>query len=146
MVGVDGIVIRDASDADAPALAGLLAQLGYATEAQDIPARMAAMRAEPGQHVLVATQAEQVVGLATVLVRHVILNDAPFARLAALVVAEDRRGRGIGRALVAHAEDVARRAGCNIIEVTSATQRGEAHQFYRRLGYAERPTRFTKPL
>ena len=85
-------------------------------------------------------------GLATVIVRHVITDDAPFARLAALVVTETSRGRGVGSALVAGAERIARRAGCALLEVTSGDHRPQAHAFYRGLGFEERPRRFVKRL
>lgn len=142
----EGLRIRAAKEADGPDVADLLRQLGYPAPAESIPGRLARMTAEPGQTVLVAAEDERVVGLATVIVRHVIHDDAPFARLAALVVAEDGRGRGIGRALAAAAEDAARSAGCSVIEVTSGDHRPGAHAFYRGLGYEERPRRFLKRL
>jgi GNAT superfamily N-acetyltransferase len=140
------IVIRDATEPDAPAIAGLLGELGYPAGAESIPGRIGRMRAEPGQHLLVAESDGQVVGMATVVVRHVINNDAPFGRLASIVVADGWRSRGIGQRLVEHAEEIARQTGCNLIEVTSADHRPRAHDFYRRLGYTERPRRFIKQL
>jgi GNAT superfamily N-acetyltransferase len=141
-----GLRFRPAEDADGEAIADLLRQLGYPAPAEAIPGRLARMTAEPGNAVLLATEDERVVGLATVIVRHVIHDDAPFARLAALVVAEDRRGRGVGRALAAAAEEIARSAGCSSIEVTSGDHRPGAHAFYLGLGYEERPRRFLKRL
>ena len=49
-----GVTIRRARDADAEALAVLLTQLGYPTDSSAVPERMARMRAETGQHILVA--------------------------------------------------------------------------------------------
>jgi GNAT superfamily N-acetyltransferase len=138
--------IRDATADDAEAIADLLAQLGYPAPASAIPRRLSRMREEPGQRAIVAVEGRRVVGLATTVVRHVIVHDAPFARLAALVVAEDRRGIGIGRALVAAAEENARAAGCYAIEVTSGDHRPDAQRFYRALGFDERPRRFLKAL
>lgn len=141
-----GLTIRAATEADSADIADLLGQLGYPAGPEAIAGRQARMTAEPDQTVLVAAEDERVVGLATVIVRHLITHDAPFARLAALVVAEDRRGRGIGRALAAAAEDIALSAGCSVIEVTSGDHRPGAHAFYRGLGYEERPRRFLKQL
>jgi len=138
--------LRQTRGPDAPDIAELLRQLGYPADPEAIPGRLGRMAAEPDQAVLVASEGERVVGLATVIVRHVITDDAPFARLAALIVAEDRRGRGIGRALAAAAEDIAVSAGCSVIEVTSGDHRPGAHAFYRSLGYEERPRRFLKRL
>lgn len=138
--------IRDAAAEDAGTIAGLLGQLGYPAPAEAVPGRIERMRAEPGQHVLVAEAGGRVVGMATVIVRHVINADEPFGRLASVVVADGWRGQGIGGELVAAAERICVDAGCAVIEVTSADDRDRAHDFYRRLGYTERPRRFMKRL
>lgn len=138
--------IRNAEIRDVAAIAGLLGELGYPSAADAVRGRLSRMLAEPGQHVLVADDGGRVVGMATVIVRHVINNDSPFARLASIVVAEDRRGQGMGEALVRHAEVIARDAGCFVIEVTSGEHRAGAHRFYERLGYEERRRRFLKRL
>jgi GNAT superfamily N-acetyltransferase len=138
--------IRHADQTDAEGIAGLLEELGYPAPPSAIPARLERMLSEPGQTVLVATRGRRVIGLATVIIRHVLVDDAPFARLSALVVADGERRRGIGRALVRASEDVAAAAGCSAIEVTSGDHRPAAHDFYRRLGFEERPRRFLKRL
>ena len=140
------VTIRDARDEDAAALATLLTQLGYPTDPADVPQRMARMRAETGQHIFVAEADGHVVGTATVIVRHLITRDAPFGRLASVVVLEGWRSKGIGRLLIAEAERICRAGGCSVIEVTSAGHRDGAHEFYRRLGYDEKPQRFLKTL
>ena len=146
MVGVNGVTIREAVDADVQQLAELVSQLGYPTAGHAVPRRLATMFAEGGQHVLVAVEDERVVGTSTVLIRHLLTSDAPVARLTSVVVAEDRRSLGIGQALVERSEELARDAGCDRMEVTSGTHRDRAHRFYERLGYEERPQRFTKSL
>ena len=138
--------IRKATGGDAAAIAVLLGELGYKSTPDAVQGRLARMLAEPGQHVLVADDGGRVVGMATVIVRHVINNDSPFARLASIVVTEDRRSQGIGEALVRHAEGIAREAGCFAIEVTSGEHRAAAHRFYERLGYEERRRRYLKSL
>lgn len=67
----------------------------------------------------------------------------------AIVTSEACRGQGVGRELMASAEDAARRFGCDQMEVTSANRRTEAHAFYASLGYedwANRAGRFLKDL
>jgi GNAT superfamily N-acetyltransferase len=140
------VEIRAARATDAADLSDLLGQLGYPTTPAQAAARLARMSAESGQHALVAEMDGRVVGLTTIIVRHVISADAPFARIASVVVAESHRSRGIGQSLVEAAERIAREAGCDRIEVTSGEHRARAHDFYRRLGYEERPRRFIKTL
>src|SRR4051812_43999360 len=126
-------MIREATDTDAEAIASLLGELGYPTDSRRVPERLARMRAEAGQTTLVAELEGSVVGMATIIVRHVISGDAPFGRLASVAVLDDWRGRGIGSALVARVEEICRAAGCEVMEVTSAMHRERAHDFYRRL-------------
>ena len=70
-------------------------------------------------------------------------ND-PSARIVALVVEVQCRGRGVGRALVQAAEtDLAERSISRLTLNTRLT-REEAHVFYKRLGYEKTGFRFGK--
>jgi ribosomal protein S18 acetylase RimI-like enzyme len=57
-----------------------------------------------------------------------------------VVVDEAARGRGVGRALVAHAIERARAAGARTVELTSRPSRVAANRLYERLGFARRDT------
>jgi N-acetylglutamate synthase-like GNAT family acetyltransferase len=138
--------IRAATDDDAVAIAELLGELGYPTDDSSVPARLANMRADGNQWTLLAEADGDVVGMATIVIRHVINRDEPYGRLASVVVREEWRSHGVGAALMARTEEICRAAGCSAIEVTSADHRPRAHDFYRRLGFAERPRRFIKQL
>lgn len=140
------VAIREARDGDEEAIAMLLGELGYPTSADAIPGRLANMRVEGNQWTVIAEVDGQPVGMATIIVRHVINRDEPFGRLASVVVADGWRSRGIGEALMARTEEICHAAGCSAIEVTSADHRPRAHDFYRRLGFEERPRRFIKLL
>jgi GNAT superfamily N-acetyltransferase len=127
--------IRLASDLDVGAIAGLCRELGYPVEAAEIAARLARLPADE-QAVLVHEGAgEGVVGLVHVVERRGLLQE-PEAELAALVVAEARRGTGVGSALVAAAEAWARARGLGAVRVRSRVEREAAHGFYARRGYA----------
>jgi GNAT superfamily N-acetyltransferase len=127
-------------------MAKLLGQLGYASTAESVVARLARMESEAGHHVLVAEVEGTVVGLASVFIRHLLNSDAPLARVSSMVVDDAHRSRGVGHHLIQAAEAFARAQGCDRIEVTSAERRTRAHAFYRRLGYEDRPHRFVKQL
>jgi hypothetical protein len=67
-------------------------------------------------------------------------------RLTAVAVSPSHRGRGLARSLIRELERWGRDRGCNLLEVTSAGHRSDAHAAYRALGFAEAPLRFTRPL
>ena len=63
-----------------------------------------------------------------------------------LSIDPERQGQGLGRQLVATAEDHCRSAGCREMEIEVVDLRTELPPFYRRLGYVETGTRpFNQP-
>lgn len=57
-----------------------------------------------------------------------------------LAVDPARQGEGLGRKMVAEAEDYARGAGCAFMDLRIVNIRAELPPFYRRLGYVETGT------
>ncbi len=70
----------------------------------------------------------------------------PVARVTALVVQDQGRGAGVGRLLVDAGDELARRAGCRVLELTTAVARTDAHAFYRKLGFTNSSLRFSRPI
>jgi GNAT superfamily N-acetyltransferase len=139
------LTIRDARAEDAAAIASLLGQLGYETEAAAVPPRLERL-VIVGDRVVVAVLEDEVVGLAHLHASPTIERERPAARISALVVDESHRGEGIGRALVDAMEAEARARRCVLLFLTTATRREDAHAFYRTVGLEETGTRFTKTL
>jgi GNAT superfamily N-acetyltransferase len=137
--------IRDARPADADAIARLLTQLGYPTEAEAVASRLDRLLIV-GDRVVVAEVDGAVVGLAHLQVTPAIERDRPAAKLGALVVDEAQRGHGIGRALVEAMEAEARRRGCELLYLTTAERRDDAHAFYERVGLEHTGRRYGRTL
>jgi GNAT superfamily N-acetyltransferase len=111
-----------------------------------MPARLRAMQVSGNAVALVAELDAAVVGVVTAHTFATMHSSSPVVWLTALVVSERARGSGVGRALVQRAEDWARSVGATRIAVTSGAQRKDAHEFYRRIGYAQTGVRFGKAL
>ena len=79
-------------------------------------------------------------------IRYYLPLGGPTCRITALAVAPGQQRLGIGRKLLREAEQRARQAGAARIELTTGSQRAEAHAFYRACGYSESALRFLKPL
>ena len=63
-----------------------------------------------------------------------------------MVVTPEAQGRGLGRQLLREAERRARVGGAARLEITSGSQRSDAHAFYRACGYSDGTLRFVKHL
>ena len=124
-------------------MSALFAQFEHPTPAEPIPARLARLASHDGQ-AFVADGDTGLLGVATTQIVWSLIEDAPRAMLTALVVGEDTRGRGVGRALVSAVEQWARERGAGRIVVTTALRRAGAHAFYERLGFEFTGRRYVK--
>ena len=57
------------------------------------------------------------------------------AQIEAVRVAGPQRGTGLGEQMIRAAIEIARGAGCSIVQLTTDKRRKEAHRFYERLGF-----------
>ena len=87
-----------------------------------------------------------VVGVAQLHVSPTLEYERPAAKLAALVVDVSHRGQGVGSALVEAMEAEARARRCELLFLTTAARRDDAHAFYRQVGLEETGKRFAKTL
>lgn len=137
--------IRDAKPSDAERLVELINELGHEIDEKSVRKNLKALK-KANQLPLVATLGKQVVGLCGIHKMVTVHRPAPVGRISVMVVAKEAQGRGIGRMLVDAAEQWCRKAGCQIVEVTSNDRRTQAHAFYRHMGYERSSIRFFKKL
>ncbi len=90
----------------------------------------------PGTEVFVADAGDRPLAAVTL---HVLPNmtygGAPYALIENVVTAADRRGQGLGEAVMAHAVERARLAGCYKVMLLTGRIRGAAG-FYEKLGFS----------
>lgn len=73
-------------------------------------------------------------------------TDHPRASVDILVVAEEAEGRGVGRALMTHAEQWGREHGCHEVVLDVFANNPSAIAFYERIGFAPDHLRMSKSL
>lgn len=143
--------VREATAGDWPAVAALLAELGRppalgTPEEAELRRVFLAYLERDDVVALVAEDGDRVVGFCDLELRTRLNFAEPQAWIPDLVVAEDARSRGAGRALLERAEEIARERGAWGMSLESATWRERAHAFYEREGWTDSGKAFTKPL
>jgi GNAT superfamily N-acetyltransferase len=117
---------------------GLLKQLGYAPDERAFDETFAQVVRHPEAAVFVATDGLHVVGYLALSQRPQIRLGGRIATIDELVVSEERRGEGIGSALLEAALALARGLGCRRVELTTARGRESyTRGFYARHGFVE---------
>jgi len=141
MTGDEDPEVRTASGADAEAIGRLLHD--FNTEFEDRTPGPEAI-ADRVRGLLVGEDFEVLLGgrgpdgLAVLRFRPSIYSEALECYVAELYVAPARRGRGLGRALMEAAIDLARRRGCDFMDLGTSEDDVTARHLYERLGFINR--------
>lgn len=137
---MNDLLVRSAQLGDAPRMAELSGILGYPASAQTMEQRLTRVLKLETHSVFVAERNGAVVGWAHGAEQE-LLELGCRCEILGLVVAENERGRGVGRRLVEAVEKWARDCGgLENIFVRSNVVRPESHPFYERIGYTRYKT------
>lgn len=144
--GVD--MIRSATIDDACEIARLSAQLGYPASVEVFAERLRRLLPLSTHDVLVADAGAGVLAGFVGVERRLMIESWDRVEIVGLVVDATARRTGVGRRLVAAAEDWARRSGVDALFLRSNVLRPEAHPFYEGLGFQRTKTQhaYLKPL
>jgi ribosomal protein S18 acetylase RimI-like enzyme len=142
-------VVREATEADADAVGRLLDDFNREYEehtpgAAAIAGRVRTLLAEGDTLVLLAGPGPD--GLAVLRFRPSLWSEALECYLAELYVVPDRRGRGLGRALMEAAIELARREGANHIDLGTSEDDHAARALYESLGFSNRESKPDGPI
>ncbi|SIR17395.1 N-acetylglutamate synthase, GNAT family [Rhizobium sp. RU35A] len=151
----DTLVIRRAREADLPQLIALFADdpvggHGDTSEAEAYEDYLRAFHvidSAPHEQLYVAELAGEVVATYQLtFLRALTGRGAQNAMIEAVQTRADMRGKGIGAALMEHAEQEARRRDCRLLQLMSNAARTDAHRFYERAGFARSHLGFKRKL
>lgn len=138
--------VRVATLMDAEDVASLLETLGYPCSHEDASNRIMSITDNHRQVLLLARCGGVVCGLLSLDFMYYLPLDTTTCRITAMVVTPDAQGRGLGKQLLREAERRGRAGGAARIEITSGSQRKDAHKFYRDNGFSDGTVRFVKYL
>ena len=149
---------RPLTDADATFVSQVALRLyhGPTTSPRD-PERMQAfftaltpadLTRDPGTEAFVAVAEDSGAPLGLLVIKPDFdyFTDHPRAYVEILVVAAEAEGRGVGRALMAHAERWGREHGCHELVLDVFANNLSAIAFYERIGFAPDHLRMSKSL
>jgi ribosomal protein S18 acetylase RimI-like enzyme len=137
---MNGILIREATEADIPAVLGLYAAAGIGDD-DDFPesegrTHFTKLKQNPLFRVFVATLDQTIVGTYQLLIME---NMAKRGKRSGIVedvaVDPNHQGHGLGRAMMQHAMEQCRQSRCYKLTLSSNLKREDAHKFYDALGF-----------
>ena len=142
------MLIRLMEDRDIDAARHLLAILnGSLMTPEEMRDRLEMTRRSISDELFVYEDDGVIRGVMGFRLRERIEHVSRYGEISALVTEAEHRRAGIGRALVAFAEQHAAEKGCEGTWLASGFQRNEeAHLFYESLGYEKTGYRFVKKL
>lgn len=140
------LLIRRAERQDVAAIAAMFAKdrlggHGDSDDPVDLPLYLAAFEriaASPNDALHVAELEGEIVGtFQTTQIVTLTGKGAMNLLIRAVHTRVDRRGGGIGAAMICHAIEAGRALGAHSVQLTSNAQRADAHRFYARMGFAQ---------
>jgi GNAT superfamily N-acetyltransferase len=152
---IDG---RPAEAADAPFITGLAGRLAEVSrlpwlprEATDRFAASGCQEAtaaigQSGHAVLVASRAAERLGFVHAQLDESAFTDQAVGYVSVVAVTAAAAGSGVGRRLMAAAEEWARQQGCRLITLEVFARNTAARAVYARLGYQEQTLKLAKQL
>jgi ribosomal protein S18 acetylase RimI-like enzyme len=138
--------IRTAKLSDASELAALMSELGYETTSEEMRTRLQSILSDARYSTFVAKIENHLCGMIGTLTHISHEHTDLSGKIIALVVSKKLRRGGIGRVLIAAAEEDFRNRNVTRVTLTTRFAREEAHRFYQALGYSRTGLRFAKNL
>ncbi|MBO9696350.1 MAG: GNAT family N-acetyltransferase [Sphingopyxis sp.] len=141
---MSGLILRDATLADLPAILAMLAEDTIPADREADPsdprylAAFEAIDADPNQHLVAAELDGRVVGTMQLsLLPGLSFRGSWRGLIEAVRIAADLRGQRLGERMILWAVEQCRARDCKLVQLTSSATRTDAHRFYARLGFVQ---------
>ena len=140
MNNMSHVEVRDASEEDLPAVLRVLAESGIdggeSFTLDEARQHFARIRQGSGFRLLVAVADGEIAGTYVLQIMEKLgKRGTPAGVVEDVAVRPGRQGQGIGRAMMEHAREACRQAGCYKLALSSNLRREDAHRFYDSLGF-----------
>lgn len=154
-ITADQLTIREAQEADVPALAAIYAadDVGAHGDTTDPSAlgdytkAFNAIASSPNENLYVVELEGEIVGtFQTVILTKLVGRGSVSMAIEAVQTRSDMRGQGIGAIMVGYCIDKAKRLNIGTVQLVSNVARLDAHRFYERLGFERRHLGFRMKL
>jgi GNAT superfamily N-acetyltransferase len=134
------MTIREAAESDLPGILRAYAEAGIdageAFNLDEAKAQFAKFRAYPDYRVFVVELDGEIAGTYSLLIMdNLAKRGARAGVVEEVAVLPAYQGRGLGKAMMQHALDRCREAGCYKMALSSNLSREAAHRFYDSLGF-----------
>ena len=134
------VEIRDAADGDLPSVLRIYAESGIddgqSFSVEEAIEHVARLRRSPDFHLFVAAVNGEIAGTYSLLIMQKLgKRGTPAGIVEDVAVLPAMQGQGVGNAMMEHAREQCRLAGCYKLALSSNLRREAAHRFYEALGF-----------
>jgi N-acetylglutamate synthase-like GNAT family acetyltransferase len=129
-------LIREAEASDKDAIQNLYRDLCPNAPVKVLPERIKQIRHDPNNFLFVYEEAGNILGtIFFTICLSPMFGIQPFGVVENFIVADNRRGQGIGTLLINHVFKVGRENKCFAVKLFSSSFRENAHQFFEKNGF-----------
>ncbi|MDH3489661.1 MAG: GNAT family N-acetyltransferase [Nitrosopumilus sp.] len=143
------LVIRESTENDIPSILNLLYELERPRPMDDNEIKIFTNKIQDyfldsHKTILVSETENEIVGIVSIIYLQRLNRAKLEMYIPELIVTEKFRYSGVGKKMIQHCIDIAKKKGCYRIRLESGNQRKESHIFYKSIGFEQSALSFTK--
>ena len=144
-----GLLIRESINYDISSILNLLYDLERPRPLDDDDVKIFKNKisdyfSDSQKDIIVAEQDKEIVGVVSIIYLQRLNRVKSEMYIPELIVTEKLRSSGIGKKLIHHCMELAKKKNCYRIRLESGNQRKESHKFYKSMGFEQSAQSFSK--